>query len=267
MYLFRKTRRKIRYIVPVEKNLKNAFLHLEEEEQKELCRRLKGGDTSVRDRLAASFYGIALYIAAQYGSHRKSCLEDLFSESLLGVALALDGISEMYDDDIRPYVMSKIQTRCANYFKKSDDIILSSNERYRRMNWGDHRIKRPINATNMFLDIRPCKNDEDKVQKILDDIYEVTNTRRRKLIVDLKIQGYTGPEIAKYLGISTETVRLDLNEVEYRYYSLLAKRIQEERQDVQRRKHSKDCKETGRKVGVSKGTVLGGPSPNANNDS
>ena len=245
MYLFRKTRRKIRYIVPVEKNLKNAFLTLEEDEQKELCRQLKDGDTSVRDRLAASFYGIALYIAAQYGSHRKTCLEDRFSEALLGVAQALDGISEMYDDDIRPYVMSKIQTRCANYFKRSDEIVLSSNERYRRANWGDHRIRRPISTPNMFFDIRPSKDDEDKAQKILDDIYEVATTRRMRVILDLKTQGYTGPEIAKHLGLSKETIRLDLGEIEYRYYSLLAKRIQEERQDVQCRKHSKDRKTVG----------------------
>lgn len=264
MYLFRKTRRKIRYPVPIEKNLKDAFLSLEEDEQKDLCRRLKAGDASVRDRLAASFYGIALYIAAQYGSHRRACLEDLLSESLLGVTQALASISEMYDDDIRPYVMSKIQTRCSNYFKKSDSAILSGNERYRRANRGDHRIRRPINTPNLFFDIRPCKDDDEKAQKVLDDIYEVTTTRRRRQILDLKIQGYTLPEIAKHLSVSRETVRLELNEIEYRYFSLLAKRIQEERQDVQRRKHSKDCKEVGSQISIGKGPLLGGPSTNAN---
>lgn len=232
MYLFRQGRRKIRCEVPVEKNLKAAFLSLGEDEQKELCRRLKAGDLTVRDRLAASFYGIALYIAAQYGSHRRHCIEDLFSESLLGVTQALDSISEMYDDDIRPYVMSKIQTRCSNYFNKSDSIVYNSSTRYKKANSGDHRVCRPISTPNVFFDVRPSRDDNERAQKVLDDLHEVANTTRRRKILDLTIEGYSKAEIAKHLCVSTETVRLEINELEYRYYSAIAKRIQEERQHV-----------------------------------
>ena len=229
MYLFRQRRRAIRLSIPIQKNVKDAFLDLPEEEQKELCRMLKAGDKTVIPRLAASFYGVALYIAAQYGSSRRNFIEDLFSEAVVGIMMALDNISEMYNDDIRPFVMSKIQTRCSNYFNKTDDAIISNNERYRRAINGDHRKRRPITTGNVFFDMRPDTTENKNYKELVDDLYEAANTYRRRKIVGYYIQGYSKAEIAKLVGVSNETIRNETNEIEYRYLSILAKRVEEDR--------------------------------------
>lgn len=228
MYLFRKKRRGLATI-PVTKAFLDSKITLTEEKQKELCQRLKNGDLSVFDELAGSFYGIALYIAAQYATHRFSYREDLLAEALLGVVIALRNVSEMYDNDIRPYVMSKIQTRCSNYFRRTSHLMGGNSEKCNRANRGDHRSIRPVNAHNEFFETIADRKGGKQYKELVDDLKQVANTYRRKQIINFFIQGYSKSEIATLMSIPKSTLKHEIDELDYRYRKLLANRTQEDK--------------------------------------
>jgi RNA polymerase sigma factor (sigma-70 family) len=183
-----------------------------DERRKELVVRLRLGDKSVMDELISGHMRLAIFIAGLYLRFAAKKSQDLVSEAYLALVKATHkAVDGLKDDDYDRYVAFRIHRACGNFCVTDRLIRIPVASRWRN-GLKDERILPEQDVPNR-VNVSPLN------QMILDEtLRNAIVTDREKLIVDMRLQGFTHEEISKVLDIDRTVVTREIADVKKRFF-------------------------------------------------
>lgn len=212
---------------------------IDKERAKELTRRLRNGDTSVKQELIDGHIRLACSIVSKFLVGRRQKTDDILAAGLLGLCQAVEWAQErMVDDNIAPYIVVTV-SRHIRDFLESDSLIPIPRKTFVKMI--QDQLSSGAKLFNVLPLIQPIekklKEDEENEQDDTtsleptyydevwnleqDELYErIHATEREKGIVQLLLEEWTYRDIAGMYGISYARVNQIVKDLRERVLNL-----------------------------------------------
>lgn len=240
--------------IPVPETVKDKEIEIDDERKNELRERLQNGDTSVKDELVLSHLRLAYNISAKYARFEPNKSDEILSTAFEALVDACNSVANgaLKDSNITGYLACRIHTRCCD-FVRNDRLFGPSYPTIKKHQEPGRPFQKPLRF-NLDLDVKSSQSTEtDDVEELkLFDVtsdrrffstltgikrdypstredvnrlteYEISDlikglvkTRREKIILEMKIDGYKIQEIAAHLEVTRQTVRRELENLRMR---------------------------------------------------
>ena len=185
-----------------------------------LVTRLKEGDTSIREEIINKHIGIAISTAYKYGGNTDKA--ELISSAMFALCQAVEWApTRLEDNNITPYIIACVRRFVFEHIN-ANNLVRVPYCAYKK------GYKKYIPTYDIYVD----KDDENiTIDKVVYDdtppceIESILNslhlTKRGKLIVTMRADGYTLAEIAEKTNISEQRVHQILFDIRQKAEVLL----------------------------------------------
>jgi RNA polymerase sigma factor (sigma-70 family) len=166
------------------------------------------GDKVIADKLIALHIKLACGLAKTfYRRMYQQYTDDIIAVAVLGVVEAVNSaVRTLRDNNITPYIISVVLGRIKNYINRLP-IVRVPGDAYRK----GHKLTKTedIDLDNYTANAGRNKKQSSVVQTaIVNDVVEYISEgdTRYKTIIQMLLQGHTQTEVAKTLGVSSQTI-------------------------------------------------------------
>jgi DNA-directed RNA polymerase specialized sigma subunit len=200
-----------------------------------LVKQLRNGDTSVIDKIINGHIKLAISIACRYVSQQPRYVDDIISEAMQGLTIAVkDAPKKLKDDCITPWIVTNVHRYIHDFLSKNNIFYIPQSTIYRKHKKGESiKIPKvfPIQENNTTKDQKVKKKDSEIVSSKEEDVRDIMETinaaiwhendRRKReikqMVISLRANGYNDREIAEMLDLSISYVQRMRAEVELDY--------------------------------------------------
>jgi RNA polymerase sigma factor (sigma-70 family) len=216
-------RRRVSYKHPLgEVDLPKA---LAPQELELLVVKLRAGDQTAKKPIIDSHYRLVLSIVGNYTIPQRHRLDDIVSVALLELVETVEAHAKLIDNNITPYIVSRV-CHAINLYIDQDKVIRVPKTTRNRNGLTAPKItsldaiaskerKEETRDKDYNKLAAPSYKALDKVWEHLESVLE--NDTERK-IIELKLKGLNGAEIAKAVGLSESRVSTIKNEIQRRFF-------------------------------------------------
>jgi hypothetical protein len=198
---------------------------LDEKRLDELVTRLRAGEItrSEKEEIYKGHIRIAINIVSRYAIRYFNKVDDLVSESMLGIAYALDKAPErLRDNGITPYIVTTVHGFIYKYITR--DFLVRSDYRTCTTKLPEQR------SINLEKELDKKLSDPINIAMILDMLDFIINLEPndcqrelKRTIIHLRKVGYNDQEIADMLNFSKKYIHKLRSEIKRKYKFLMSK--------------------------------------------
>lgn len=194
-----------------------------------LVQRLRGGDDTVVEIIAAGHYRLAFHIVGQFAVTNKHIADDILGEAFLKlIELIRKARDKLKDDGITLWLGSHLRRHLFTYVREQGGVITISARRCKKKpnvlatsyedcvviyGRGDSLVDAEWNKLGI--------ETEDTTYDITDAIKEIKLDETDRKILNLKIEGFNDREIAEKLGKSNSYVALRRSSIQQKLLRML----------------------------------------------
>lgn len=189
-------------------------LVLDESQKPALLAKVRAGNQEACDLLIKGHINLAANIVGRYIATYNEDGDALFSAALVGVCDAVDKIRKgvMTHNNVTGYITDTIHGFISDELDKLRFIRIPRRTRH------DHDYKIPDFVRHNLVECCVFDSNELEVEEIKEKLIESDRDRE---ILDYRLSGYSDPEIADLIGVSTKTVFVYRREMQKRYQNVV----------------------------------------------
>jgi RNA polymerase sigma factor (sigma-70 family) len=182
-----------------------------QQELENLVIKLRSNNANAADkkRILVIHSGMICYLVSKLSVRSRSLVDDLLQEAIVAAIEAINrAATELYDNNISPYINSCVCGAINNYirkqcFRRKKEDLIPNIDVFERAN---QRI-----VHSQIYDIT------DLIDYAISQDDNLNRREYNRVIVKLRRLGYTNNEIAKIIEISTASVQANLTTLRKRY--------------------------------------------------